>query len=73
MQSIRISKALLGTERDWVIGNTYIPPEGTKYESSTPYQDLQQGIQKFSDCYCCIAGDLNSRTKDLRDHVLVSD
>ena len=73
VQWIRINRELLGTDKDIMLGNTYIPPEGSTYCSLTPYQDLQQELLKFSDCYFCIAGDLNSRTKNLRDYVLPSD
>ena len=73
VQWILISKVLTGSDKDVLIGNTYVPPEGTKYQSLTPFQDLQEDIQKFNNCYVCIAGDLNSHTNTIRDYVEVND
>ena len=56
-----------------MIGNTYIPPENSRYQSLTPFQELQDELIKFGDCYFCIAGDLNSHTGKKRDHVESSD
>ena len=73
VQWILISKLLVGTDKDLMVGNTYIPPEKTRYHSLTPYQDLQEEIIKFSNCYICFAGDLNSHTNTIRDYVKVKD
>ena len=64
---------LTGLDKDVLIGNTYVPPVGTRYQSLTPFQDLQEDIQKFNNCYVCIAGDLNSHTNTSRDYVEVKD
>ena len=73
VQWISISKVLTGFDKDVLIGNTYVPPEGTRYQSLTPFQDLQEDIQKFNNCYVCIAGDLNSHTNTIRDDVEIKD
>ena len=56
-----------------MIGNTYVPPEGTRYQSLTPFQDLQEEVVKFDNCYICIAGDLNSHTGTVRDYIEIND
>ena len=73
VQWILISKVLTGSDKDVLIGNTYVPPEGTRYQSLTPFQDLQEEIQKFNNCDVCIAGDLNSHTGTKRDYVVSDD
>ena len=73
IQWILISKLLIGLDQDLIVGNTYVPPEGTRYQSLTPFQDLQEDIQKFYNCYVCLAGDLNSHTNTNRDYVEVID
>ena len=40
IQWLRISKQLTGADKDIMIGNTYIPPKGTRYENLTPFQYL---------------------------------
>ena len=73
IQWLRISKQLTGADKDNIIGNTYIPPEGTRYQNFTPFQELQAEIQKFNNCSVCIVGDLNSHTNINRDYVEATD
>ena len=73
VQWLSISKLLTGTDKDVILGNTYIPPDRTRYQSLTPFQDLHDDMQKFSNCYVCIAGDLNSHTSIGRDYGKVGD
>ena len=44
VQWLKIDKSFLGTDKDVLIGNTYIPPVGTRYESVTPFLDLLEPI-----------------------------
>ena len=69
VQWMLISKVLVGTDKDLMVGNTYIPPHKTRYHNLTPYVDLQKEFDKFSNCYICFAGDLNSHTNNIRDYV----
>ena len=73
VQWLKIDKSLMGTDKDIVIGNTYIPPVGTKYVSATPYLDLQDELMRFRDSHICITGDLNSHTGTKRDYVVSDD
>ena len=73
VQWIKISKTILSLDKDVLLGNTYIPPEHTRYQNLTPFQELQEEILKFDDYYICIAGDLNSRTNTLRDYIVRND
>ena len=40
VQWVRLDKTLLGMDKDLMLGNTYIPPENSRYYSLTPFQDL---------------------------------
>ena len=70
---MKINKLFIGTDTDVMIGNTYIPPYKTRYESRTPYQDLQDELLKFKNNPICIAGDLNSHSGTNRDYVEIED
>ena len=73
IQWLKIDKSFMGTDKDVMIGNTYIPPIGTKYESANPYLELQDEVLKFKENYICIAGDLNSHSGTDRDYVVIDD
>ena len=73
VQWLKISKDFLGTDKDIMVGNTYVPPMGTRFQSITPFQELQVEIIKYDNCYVCIAGDLNSHTGTVRDYVEIED
>ena len=73
VQWLKIDKSLLGTDKHVLIGNTYIPPVGTRYESVTPFFDLQDELMRFKDSHICIAGDLNSHSGTDRDYVISED
>ena len=73
VQWVKISKNILSTDKDVLLGNTYIPPDRTRYQSLTPFQELQEDILKFDDYHICIAGDFNSHTKNLRDYIVRND
>ena len=73
VQWVKISKDILSLDRDVVLGNTYIPPQHSRYHNPTPFQDLQEEIHNFEDNYICIAGDFNSHTRTSRDYVIRND
>ena len=73
VQWIKVSKDFIGTDKDVMFGNTYVPPVGSRYQHYTPFTDLQEEVLKYKNCYVCIAGDLNSRTGTDRDYVVMED
>ena len=73
VQWLKISKAFLGTGKDVMFGNTYVPPDGTRYQNLTPFMDLREEVRKYENHHVCIAGDLNSHTGTDRDYVVAED
>ena len=73
VQWIKIDKSLTGTDKDVMLGNTYIPPVTSGYRNETAYQDLQEELIKFNTNHICIAGDLNSHSGTDRDYVEIED
>ena len=60
-------------DKDVVLGNIYIPPQHSRYHNLTPFQDLEEEINKFEDNFICLAGDFNSHTNTSRDYVVRND
>ena len=73
VQWLKINKLLTGTDKDVMLGNTYIPPGNTNYYNATAFQDLQEELIKFNNNIFCIAGDLNSHSGTVRDYVEIED
>ena len=73
VQWLKINKLLIGTDKDVMLGNTYIPPGNTNYYNATAFQNLQEELIKFNNNIFCIAGDLNSHSGTVRDYVEIED
>ena len=69
VQWLKINKTLIGTDKDLMIGNTYLPPERSNYNNATAYQELQNELLKFKNNHFYIAGDLNSHSGTIRDYI----
>ena len=57
---------------DILCGVIYIPPENSEYANETPYNEIQQELDNFTNKYStiCLLGDFNSRCKQIRDYIL---
>ena len=44
VQWIKIKKSILNMDKDVIFGNIYIPPDHTRYQNLTPFQELQEDI-----------------------------
>ena len=72
-QWIKVSKHLLGTDKDVIFGNIYIPPENTRYANPAPFEYLKDDILKFDNYHICMVGDFNAHTGKGPDHTVSSD
>ncbi len=70
VQWFSITKDLLQTDKNLMIGNVYIPPEGTRYQHDDPVQEIEDEMLDLKgDNYFCLTGDFNAHTKTLQDFV----
>lgn len=69
---IKISKQLLKTEDDLLLGTVYIPPQQSRFFNEDELELLDQEITSSMSSYknVCIMGDFNAQTSDLADYTL---
>ena len=67
---LKISKSLLNTEQDLIIGVCYVPPQSSKYFNHDDFSTLEEEI--MSTCgnndYVYLMGDFNAQTANLNDY-----
>ena len=70
VQWFKIDKTLTGYDKDVIVGNVYIPPEGTRYQNDVPLVEIQDEMVNFAmDKLICLTGDFNAHTKTNRDFI----
>ena len=64
-----------GEYSDLKCGIVYIPPQGSKYASDDPFQELQEELFRFCNDAknILIFGDFNARTSELQDYVRIDE
>ena len=57
---------------DILCGVIYIPPENSEYANESPFNEIQQELDAFTNKYStiCLLGDFNSRCKQIKDYIL---
>ena len=74
VQWFKIDKSLTGYGKDVVVGNIYIPPRGTRFESDAPFTEIEDEMVIFSDDnLICLTGDFNAHTKTDNDYIVADD
>ena len=71
VQWFKIDKILTGYDKDVLVGNVYIPPEGTRYQNDVPLVEIQDEMVNFAiDNLICLTGDFNAHTKTNKDFIV---
>lgn len=70
-----ISHKITCTNEDLHCGLIYIPPNRSRYSCEDPYLEIQTELNELTanSRYFILFGDLNSRTSNLKDYVLVDE
>lgn len=73
IQWFSISNKITRTHNDIQCGLIYLPPNKSKYASEDPYLEIQAELNSMSSNHIILFGDLNSRTANLKDYVLIDE
>ena len=75
VQWFKIDKSLTGYGKNVIVGNIYIPPRGTRFESDAPFTEIEDEMVNFSDDsnLIILTGDFNAHTKTDKDYIVVDD
>ena len=67
----KLSKKVVNSNSDILIGIVNIPAENIRFSSADCFTDIEQELMNFSKTseYVCLLGDFNSRTGRLKDYV----
>ena len=68
VQWLILDKKLLGLDQDILLGNIYIPPEGTRYTKPEYFIEIENELAQLCESrYVCLCGDMNGYTGTLAD------
>ena len=69
---LKISKQLLQTEDDLLLGTVYIPPQQSRFFNEDEFELFEQEIASAMSSYknVCTMGDFNAQTSDLADYTI---
>lgn len=73
VQWISISKNVLNSKCDLLIGNVYVPPESSPYSAVSSFDEIDSELLDISsrkDCEICLAGDFNAHTNNRPDYII---
>lgn len=73
IQWFSISNQITRTSHDICCGLIYLPPRSSRYSYEDPYLEIQSELNSMSSNDIILFGDLNSRTANLKDYVLVDE
>ncbi len=68
----RISKCVLNSDKDLLVGAIYIPPEGTRYANINAFEKMDEELVRINvdeRYHTCLMGDFNGFTSDQDDFV----
>ena len=74
VQWFKIDKTLTGYGKYVIVGNIYIPPEGTRFQNDAPLVEIQDEMLNFAaDNLICLTGDFNAHTKINMDYIVANE
>ena len=70
VQWMVVDKEVLSVDQDMLLGNVYIPPEGTRYTTIEYFTEIERELSEQCEFrYVCVCGDMNGYTSTMNDFV----